>query len=68
MNAHNEEVTCTLRSLPAGSQWELLIDTSREEAIKDGMFFDSEHPYPVKPHSFVLLVQRQQRASVRDKG
>ncbi len=58
LNAHHEEVSYTLQPLSDNGRWELLIDTSRADGVHDGEFFEAKQPYPVKPRSFVLLVQR----------
>ncbi|MDH3671097.1 MAG: glycogen debranching protein GlgX [Gammaproteobacteria bacterium] len=60
MNAHDEEVPYTLQALSSKNHWELLIDTSLENAIGTDQRFAGGDVYTVKPRSFVLWVQREQ--------
>lgn len=60
MNADDEEVPYTLQALSSKNHWELLIDTSLENAIGTEQRFAGGDVYTVKPRSFVLCVQREQ--------
>ncbi len=61
MSAHHEGIACKLPPLPDGAHWELLLDSARADVVGDGERHDGGGTYPVKPRSFVLLVQHQPR-------
>jgi hypothetical protein len=57
LNSGDQPARYLLPEAPDG-EWELVLDTAREEPFEDGDRLPGDSPYEVKPRSFVLLAAR----------
>jgi len=70
-NFHNTAHDFDLPKAPGGGRWHVVLDTSSEAA--DPWFAPGEEPeaekglWPVKPHSIVILVEKENKNERRQK-